>query len=426
MNKIIGIMDKYVAPIGNKVGNNKVLNVISTALTMVLPMIILGSMFTLINSFQIEQYQNFLSATGLGDLLSLVPKFTVDLLAVYVSFTAAYAYVHKSGMSEDSVSAGLISILAFFVLTPLTSIEVDGRPIQLIPFEFLGSKGLFTALITGIIVGLVYTLVVKKGWTIKMPEGVPQFVAKSFNALIPAFIIAIVFLTINGVFNSLTALSFNEWLYSILEMPLSKLSGNLGTHLFLTFLASLFWFLGLHGGQITGPFMMMLFMEAGIENQAAYAAGQPMGNILTLGLGGLLLLGGIGTTIGLSINLLLFSKSSRYKSLGKLAILPSIFGINEPLIFGMPMILNPMMMIPFFLVPQIINVLTYLVMKIGLVGLPRLAMFAAGTPILLDGALMSGISGVVWQLLMIILSVAIYYPFFKFEDNKALKEETIN
>lgn len=424
MNSITKFIEDHVTPIGTKMANNKILNVISTGLTMTLPLIILGAIFTLLSSLQIGPYQQFLTSTGLGTLFSLIGKFTTEMLSIYVAFTTAYTYLHNTeNMEKGAISAGLISIMAFFIMTPLTTIKINDNLVQVLSFDFLGSKGLFTALLTGILVGSIYVFVTKHNWTIKMPESVPEFVANSFNALIPAFLISFVFITINGLFNNFTQATFGEWFYSILAAPLSALSGNLATHLLLTLLASVFWFFGLHGGQITGPFIMILFMQAGMQNQAAYAAGQPMSNILTVGLGGLLTLGGIGCTIGLAINLCLFSKSSQYKSLGKLTIIPSICGINEPLMFGMPMILNPIMVIPFFITPQVINILTYVVMKLGLVGLPRLAMFTPGTPLLLDGMLMCGFSGVIWQILMIALSVAMYYPFFKVADSKLYAAE---
>lgn len=424
MNSITSIIEKYITPIGTKMSNNKILNVISIGLTMTSPLIILGSIFTLLASLQIGPYQQFLASTGIGPLFSLVGKLTTEMLSVYVSFTTAYVYLRNTkGMEKGAISAGLISIMAFFIINPFTTMNINDRAVNVILFDFLGAKGLFTALLTGIIVGYIYAYVTKHNWIIKMPEGVPEYVANSFNALIPAVIITLVFLIINGLFNTIMHATFGEWFYGILAAPLSSLSGNLATSLLLTFLASFFWFFGLHGGQITGPFMMILFMQPGMENQAAYAAGEALPNILTAGIGGIVCLGGIGCTIGLAISLCLFSKSSQYKSLGKLSIIPSICGINEPIIFGIPLILNPIMMVPFFLAPQVMNTLTYMVMKLGLVGLPRLARFTPGTPILFDALLMCGVSGLIWEIIMILLSVAIYYPFFKVLDNKLYADE---
>ncbi len=422
MQKIMDKMESVLSPLAIKIGGNKILKAIATSFNLVMPLIILGAIFTLLSTLSIGGYQDFLTSTGIGNLLSLVGTFTTDMLAVYVSFTAAYAYVRNEGMNGDVVPAGLLSILSFFIITPLANVVVDETTTTFIAFDYLGAKGLFTALIVGTLVGFIYTFVVNRGWVIKMPEGVPPTVAKSFSALIPGFIIAAVFLVINGIFVSTVEATFSEWFYGIIAAPLSALSGSLATYMILTLLASIFWFFGIHGGQVTLPFSMMLFMQAGVENQTAFAAGEPMQNILTVGLVFFLMLGGIGNTLGLSIDML-FAKSNRYKTLGKLAILPSCCSINEPIVFGLPLILNPIMALPYFLVPQINILITYFVMKGGLVSLPRIAMGATGTPVLLDGWLICGLSGICLEIVLIIISALLYYPFFRMQDNIALKEE---
>lgn len=426
MQKFMDKMEGILTPLATKVGGNRLLKAISTAFNMIMPIIIIGAIFSLVSTLQIGTYQEFLTNTGIGSILGLVSKFTTDMLAIYISFTAAFAYVRNEGLTNDAVPAGLLSLLAFMIMTPLASVVVNEVPTTFISFDYLGSKGLFTALIVGILVGAIYTFVVNKGWVIKMPDGVPPTVAKSFSALIPGFIITGIFLIIYGFFNMTTGMTFSEWFYGILSAPLSALSGSLLTYMILGFIASSFWFFGIHGGQVAMPFLFMLFMQGGVENQIAYAAGQPMQNILTMGLFTFMMLGGIGNTIGLSINMFLFSKSKRYKALGKLAILPSWCGINEPLVFGMPLILNPIMAIPFFIVPQILNLVTYFSMTYGLVSLPRIAMGATGTPLLLDGWLICGLSGVILQIILVLISVILYYPFFKVQDNIALKEEMLS
>lgn len=425
MQKLMDKLENVLSPLATKIGSNKILKAISNAFNMIMPIIILGAIFSLLSSLAIDSYQEFLKATGIGNIFALVSKFTIDMLAVYVSFTAAYSYVKEEGMSGDAIPAGLLSILSFFIMTPLVDVTVKDVTTTYIAFDYLGSKGLFTALIVGVLVGFIYSTIIKKNWVIKMPEGVPPTVSKSFSALIPGFIITFVFLIIYGAFNAFVGQSFSEWFYSLIASPLSALSGNLATYMILSFLMCLFWFFGIHGGQVALPISVMLFMQAGIENQAAFANGQPMQNILTMGFMFFLLIGGVGNTLGLAIDML-FAKSKRYKMLGKLAILPSCCGINEPIMFGMPMILNPIMAIPFFLIPQILTLITYFTMKIGIVGLPRIAMGAIGTPILLDGWLICGFSGVVLEIVLVIISAILYYPFFKMQDNIALKEEMAN
>ncbi len=419
-------MENVLAPLATKVGGNRILKAVSTAFNMIMPLIIIGAIFSLVSTLSIGGYQAFLQSSGIGKILALVGKFTTDLMALYVAFAAGYAYVRNEGMNNDAIPSGLLSVLAFFIMTPLTEVMINEVPTTVLSFDYLGSKGLFTALLVGLLVGFIYTFVTKKGWVIKMPDGVPPTVAKSFSALIPGFVITGIFLVINGIFNALTGATFSEWLYSVLAAPLSALSGSVITFLVLLFICQVFWFFGIHGGQVTIPFMMILFMQAGVENQAAFGTGQPMQNIVTVGFLYFLMLGGAGNTMGLALDMLLFSKSKRYKSLGKLCILPSICNINEPVIFGMPIILNPVMAIPFLLVPQITAIITYFAMNLGLVSLPRIALGATGTPLILDGWMIAGLSGIILEVILIALTAIIYYPFFRVQDHMACQEEGIS
>ena len=426
MQKFMDKMENVLAPLATKVGGNRILKAVSTAFNMIMPLIIIGAIFSLVSTLSIGGYQAFLQSSGIGKILALVGKFTTDLMALYVAFAAGYAYVRNEGMNNDAIPSGLLSVLAFFIITPLTEVMINEVPTTVLSFDYLGSKGLFTALLVGLLVGFIYTFVTKKGWVIKMPDGVPPTVAKSFSALIPGFVITGIFLVINGIFNALTGATFSEWLYSVLAAPLSALSGSVITFLVLLFICQVFWFFGIHGGQVTIPFMMILFMQAGVENQAAFGTGQPMQNIVTVGFLYFLMLGGAGNTMGLALDMLLFSKSKRYKSLGKLCILPSICNINEPVIFGMPIILNPVMAIPFLLVPQITAIITYFAMNLGLVSLPRIALGATGTPLILDGWMIAGLSGIILEVILIALTAIIYYPFFRVQDHMACQEEGIS
>ena len=426
MQKFMDKMENVLAPFATKVGGNRILKAVSTAFNMIMPLIIIGAIFSLVSTLSIGGYQAFLQSSGIGKILALVGKFTTDLMALYVAFAAGYAYVRNEGMNNDAIPSGLLSVLAFFIMTPLTEVMINEVPTTVLSFDYLGSKGLFTALLVGLLVGFIYTFVTKKGWVIKMPDGVPPTVAKSFSALIPGFVITGIFLVINGIFNALTGATFSEWLYSVLAAPLSALSGSVITFLVLLFICQVFWFFGIHGGQVTIPFMMILFMQAGVENQAAFGTGQPMQNIVTVGFLYFLMLGGAGNTMGLALDMLLFSKSKRYKSLGKLCILPSICNINEPVIFGMPIILNPVMAIPFLLVPQITAIITYFAMNLGLVSLPRIALGATGTPLILDGWMIAGLSGIILEVILIALTAIIYYPFFRVQDHMACQEEGIS
>ena len=183
--------------------------------------------------------------------------------------------------------------------------------------------------------------------------------------------------------------------------------------------------LGLHGPNIVGAVTTPIWTALTIQNANAYAKGQPVPNIINAQFdGNFVRLGGTGATFGLIILLLFFAKSKQYKSLGKLAAAPSIFNINEPLIFGLPIVMNPIMMIPFIFSPIVFGGLTYLVVRLGLVPPANGINLPWTMPPVISGLFLSGWRGAVWQLVEIIISVGWYYPFFKVADKEAwLKEQ---
>jgi PTS system cellobiose-specific IIC component len=183
------------------------------------------------------------------------------------------------------------------------------------------------------------------------------------------------------------------------------------------------WFFGIHGLMVALPFYFMLFMAPAMDNMAAYAAGQTVQNPVSIGLLNITISGGVGATLGLVLLLTFFAKSARLKTLGKIALVPSLFNINEPVIFGLPMVLNPIMFIPFLFVQQIDNILAYLAMRVGIMAYPHAGFLPAGTPVIVGEFLQSGLGGIFFGLVMIVLNALLYYPFFRAQDKKYLLEE---
>jgi len=241
MSQLMSKMETALTPIAAKVGSNRFIKVISSAFNMILPVIIIGAVFSLVNTMNIGGYQAYLASTGLNVFLALPGKFTTDLIALYIAFTAAYSYVKNDGLEGDAIPAGLISMMGLLILTPLVVVTSDAGSMSYISFDFLGAKGLFSALLIGILTGFVYTIFVKKGVIIKMPDGVPPTIAKSFSALVPGLVLAFVYIAISAIFTNLTGLSFTPWFYSIISAPLASLSGSLLTFLLLLFFASVLW-----------------------------------------------------------------------------------------------------------------------------------------------------------------------------------------
>lgn len=423
MQKFTNFLEEKLVPLANIVATNKALSAISTGFSIIMPILIIGAIFSLLSGLQLGPYQAFIQSTGLAEAFAIPPKVTTDLLAIYVVFAVAYAYCSNNNLQKEAYIGGFLALMAFFIITPTTVVGEGFAAVKMLPFSWLGSAGLFMAIIVGLLTASIYIFVVKRNWVIKLPDGVPPTIAKSFSALVPGFIVAVVFLIINSFFLKVMGTDPNTFLYGIISAPLSALSGSLWTYLLLSFLSCLFWFFGLHGGMITMPFSIMLFTQAGVANQTAYLAGDPLPYIFTSTSIYVTLLGGIGATLSLCILMVFKSKSARFKTLGKLSIMPGICGINEPVMFGFPIILNPILALPFFAIPLVNGIIMYLTMSFGLVSAPRIATGAFGTPVFLDAFLVVGGAGIILQIFLIALDMLIYYPFFKIQDNIAYQEE---
>ncbi len=215
-----------------------------------------------------------------------------------------------------------------------------------------------------------------------------------------------------------------DFIYKVLQMPLQKVGDSLGAMLGVYFFAHVLWLFGIHGTNITGSVFNPILYALSAENLSALQAGLPLPHIINQQFQDLFATyGGAGSTLSLLIAMFAFCKSKRVKELGKLAILPGIFNINEPIIFGLPVVLNPIIAIPFIAVPMINIVICYVTMYFKLVPICNGVIMPWTTPPIISGFLSSGWQGALLQIFLIALGVLIYYPFIKTMDKQYLKDE---
>ncbi|MDU1034266.1 PTS sugar transporter subunit IIC [Clostridium sp.] len=421
MKKFIQFMEDKFVPLANKISNNLYLKTISNGSMNLLGIIMLGSLFTVITSIAWEPYQNFLASTWIGTLLSYVPDFTIDLLALYMAFSVAYNGAKIFGIEKSALNSGLISVVSFLLLTPLNTTALEGA--TFLDVSYLGAKGVFAALIVAVITVKVMQFFVTRNIVIKMPEGVPTRVTESFTSLIPAVVIVLLFGLAKIGFAATEYETANGFIYTILQAPLQSLTGSLPAFLCLILIAQLLWFFCIHGSMTVLPILFPIFLGYLAENTAAVEAGLTAPNPINFGLYDLACLGGCGATIGLVIVMFFFSKSKRYKAFSKVVLPCGLFSVNEPVIFGMPLMLNVMMLIPFLITPVIIVSLGYFLIQIGIIT-PTIGVLGAGSlPPVIHGIVQGSLSFGIFEIFATIISMAIYYPFFKVLDNQALKEE---
>ena len=429
MNKIEEIINNRLMPIAIKIQNNKYMSAISDGFSMILPITMLGAIFTLLSSMQFEWYQKFLEVTHLATILGYTSKVTTDLIALYVVCAIAYNLTIKLGFKKDAFFSALISLVLFFLLLPagvahqLESGEIVSVS-NALGTEYLGAKGMFMGILLGIIIPIIYCAVVKRGIIIKMPESVPPTIAKSFASIAPAFILTGIFSCVRFGFEMTSYGDANNFIYTILGGPLQSLGNSPWSFIILIIVAHLLWFFGIHGYMIIRPILQTVFIPLSLMNLTAFEAGEQLPNAITYQhYGTYANLGGSGALLGLAILMAFTAKSDRYKKLGRMALPATFFGINEPVIFGIPMVLNTIFFIPFVLGPIIMFVIPYLLQVFHVIETLRGIQLPLGTPALAYGWLEGGLPILIVQAVLIVVQIILWFPFFKAADKQAMVEE---
>ena len=425
MNGFVGFIEQKLMPVANKVGMQRHMVAIRKGIIATLPLTIVGSFFTILLNFPIESVAAFIDPYR--EVLDIPFRYTVGLLALYATFGIASSLAKSYKL--DSLTAGILATMSFLIMAAppirvLESVEGVIDAGRFINVANLGSGSLFGAIVTAILSVEIYRFFIVKKITIKIPDGVPPEVTNSFMALIPGGAILVLFWVIRHIIG----FDINGFLSNLL-MPLKDvLAGNsLFGGLLTVFLICFFWVLGIHGPAIMGPVIRPFWDISIAENMEVFQStgnAHELPNIFTEQfLQWFVWIGGAGTTLALVV-LFLFSKSNYLKQLGRLSILPGIFNINEPVIFGAPIVMNPILGIPFLVAPLITTTISYFATTTGIVPMMAARLgFAIPAPI---AAWMSTNWSVAAGILVVVnflITLAIYYPFFKVFEKQQLERE---
>lgn len=422
-------LEKVMGPLAEKLGTNKVLIGIRNGFLVSTPLLIVASIFLVITNFPIPGFSEAVAnVLGKGWESHINPIVTSTFNVVALIGVIGIGYFYAKELEVDAMAGGAVSLVSFLILTQhshATHVNADGKSFSGLAFGNLGSAGLFLAMITAIISVKIFATIKKKGWVIKLPDGVPPAVMNSFAALIPSMFVMITFLTLRLVF-SLTEFGYaHTFIYKILQAPLMGFGQHFLFEPIYQFLSTLFWFFGINGPAVTNTVFSPIHLAMTTENLAAYNAGQPLPHIFTGPFGDFFgNFGGGGSTLSLVLLMLFVGKSQRMKKLGKLSIVPGVFGINEMVIFGLPVVLNPIILIPFLTVPLMNTVLATLATMAGIIPRTTGATLPWTTPAFFSGWLSTGsIFAGIFQIGLIALGCLVYLPFFKVLDNQYVKEE---
>lgn len=425
MNNFVSFLEEKILPVANKFGQQRHMTAIRKGIVATLPLTIVGSFFTIISNMPIPAVANFLMPYQA--ILDIPFRFTVGILSLYATFGIAYSLAESYKM--DTLSSGILAVLAFLVSTVQpVKVNADVKNVisagRYINIANLSASSLFAAIATALISVEIYHFLQKKNITIKMPDGVPPEVSNSFVALFPAAIVLILFWVIRDIFN----FNIATFISNIL-MPLkgflvgNSLAGGLTT----VFLICTFWTLGIHGAAIMDPVVRPFWEMSIATNMSKFHAGVPTTQLPTIFteqfLQWFVWIGGAGGTLALVV-LFMFSKSKYLKDLGKLSFLPGLFNINEPIIFGAPIVLNPILGIPFILATLVTATISYFATVTHLVPMMMVRLpFTIPAPI---AAVMStnwNLNAGILSIVNFIVYLLIYYPFFKVFEKQQLEKE---
>ena len=381
----------------------------------IMPLTIIASVFLLITDFPITGYPEFMAkifGPEWDSFLSPAYRATFDMMGILLAGTIAYKLAESDEV--DPLPVMIISIVAYVIVTPKFVTAESGEVInKVLPMAWLGTKGVITAIIMSITSTEIYRFIVKKNLVIKLPENVPPMVYKSFFSLVPGVIVVAFALLVNGIFLTMGK-SMHEFIYDILQVPLQGLTASPIAITIVAGLNGFLWWFGIHP-TVVNSIVNPLLNANSVENLELFKQGAltlENANIGTIQMiDQFATIGGAGMTIGLVLAMLVVAKSQRMKMLSKLSTVPAVFNINEPIVFGLPIIMNPLMLIPITLAPIVSVLIAYGAIVIGFMNPFNGVVAPWPTPPIFSGFLVSGWQGAVVQVVAIIAAFAIYYPF---------------
>ncbi|WP_024620001.1 PTS sugar transporter subunit IIC [Paraclostridium bifermentans] len=420
MGAIMKFMDKYIIPVAGKLGAQRHLVAVRDGFVAMIPITMIGALATLVNNLPIPAYQNFMKNTFGETWTTLGGDLWWGSIATMALFlVVGVAYNLAKSYDEDGLQAGLIALSIFFVMSPQVAniVTEAGDKVSgwgFVPSGYISNSALFTAIVIGLLATEIFVKLSRiKKINIKMPDGVPPAVARSFAKLIPGMLTIAIFGVIGLLIKSLSGgLFLNDLLNTYLAAPLKGAADSLGSTMLITFFIHALWTIGLHGANIAMPITETLLMDLGAENAALAQAGATEGFHTLAGafLDAFVYLGGSGMILGLIIALIIAGR--RRKDMIALGLAPSVFNISEPVIFGLPIVLNPIYMIPFVLAPVVCSAVAYLAIDMGLVMPVIAAKIPWVTPPILGGFLATGHwTGAALAAVNLLISIVIYIPF---------------
>ena len=419
-------MEEPIMVIGEKLNNNTILKILRDAFMLAFPLTIFGSITLVIANLPF--LDKLLGAERLAILQNMLnPASAVTMSIATVFIVLGIGYYFSKDQKVDALFGAAVALAAFLVLTLLEVITENEEVVSnVFSIDRLGAKSMFVGMFAAFFSAALYCKFVKKNFVIKMPASVPPAVSKSFAALIPAILTLTIFLIVRIIFTFTPWGNIHDFVFQIVQAPLTSLGKGIIPTIIAIFAIQLLWFFGLHEQIIVNSVLDPIWNTLSLENIDAYRAGEMLPNIVTKQFmeSFTVSLGGTDMTLVVLIIILTMMKSKQLRGVGKLAAPAGIFNVNEPCIFGLPIVLNPTIAIPWILAPMVSTLVAYLAMATGIVPLTTGVSVPWTVPVFISGILATNsIRGGLLQLVQMAIVGIIWFPFLKTWDKSILKEE---
>ncbi|KGY11748.1 cytochrome C biogenesis protein CcmF [Vibrio tubiashii] len=420
-DRVLRFVENVVAPVAGKISAQRHVNAIKDGFVSTMPFLIVGSLLLVLafppseGNFFFDGWHGLIAAIGKDNIMAPF-QLSMGIFALYASFGIAFSLAEAYKLR--AMNTGMLSMFAFLLaVAPMVNVEIGG----VLPGAFLGGTGAFTAILCGLLVPEMQRLLIKYNIRIKMPDAVPPKISASFDLLIPIVFISVIIMSVN-VYLGQHDLKIPTAIMQLFQ-PLVMASDSYIACLIAVLIVQVLWFSGIHGGSVVGGIIgPMLLINLGL-NQDALAAGEPLPAIfINPVMDFFIFVGGAGGTWGLVL-MMMRSKATQLKTIGKMSIVPGTFNINEPVIFGTPIVMNPIYFIPWLLAPTINTSIVWLAFKTGFVAkIIAIPPWTMPAPI---GAIIATNSGTAALVVLssVVVSALVFYPFLKIHERQLLKEE---
>lgn len=421
MNKFEKLLNDKLMPLSEKVQENKVLGAMMEGFIRTSPITLGIALITIIGNFPVPGWSEILQKYGMLEHINAITNGATGVLSLYVVYSLAMAYASRLGANEKN--SAIISLASFIMLMPqsiMTTTVNNGEQVQqaigALKLDFLGGQGLFIGMIVALVVTRLYAYLSSKNLVVKLPDSVPPMVTQSLS---PVFVVTIIFVLVFALrvlFSFTSSGDIFTFFIDVVNKPLNALAASPLSILIIMELLAVLWFFGIHNAVLQGP-LGVVTMTMLVGNITAYQQGVDLPYLTPS-----IIYGGMtaATFMGFVAIFLIKSKSSKHKQLGKLSVVPAFFNITEPLMFGMPIILNPIYFIPQVLSPLIAGLVTWgLTTTVLPVTLnPTMSLLPWTTPLFIKYPLAGGINYTIIMIICMLISCLLWYPFVKAADKR--------